>query len=86
MLPAPLPQVIISPRSSEGLRILDLPVDEALLEAGDHNGATFYQHMRFAEAITNKSNVDVTLQDGSAAVGIAFAAQQSVIEGRAIKL
>jgi hypothetical protein len=42
--------------------------------------------MRFAEAITNKSNVDVTLQDGSAAVGIAFAAQQSVIEGRAIKL
>ena len=86
VLPAPLPQVIISPRSSEGLRIIDLPVEEALLAAGDHNGATFYQHMRFAEAITNKSNVDVTLQDGSAAVRIAFAAQQSASEGRAIKL
>ena len=85
-LPTPIPQVIVSPRTNNAVRITELPIDETLLAAGDHNGATFYQHVRFAEAIVHKKNIDVTMQDGEAAVKIAFAAQLSVKEGKAINL
>merc|ERR1739841_452081 len=36
---APVPQVIVS------------PVDPTILEAGDHNGSTFYQHRGFLEMV-----------------------------------
>ena len=36
--PPPVAQVVISPRAPQGPHALELPVDEALLDAGDHNG------------------------------------------------
>lgn len=45
--PAPVPQLILSPRAPKGPIKMDIPVDPTLLEAGDHNGSTFYQHQRF---------------------------------------
>src|SRR5690606_26457880 len=38
----PVPQLIESPRAPKGPVMTEIPVDAALLEAGDHNGATFY--------------------------------------------
>ncbi|MFN3644221.1 MAG: Gfo/Idh/MocA family protein [Gemmobacter sp.] len=82
--PAPVPQVTVSPRNPPGPRVLDIPVDPALLAAGDHNGATFYQHARFARAAQGAGPVAVTLRDGWWAVAMGLAAQQSAATGRAV--
>ena len=83
---APTPQVIISPRMPKGPQHIDVPVDPTLLEAGDHNGSTFYQHQRFAEAIRGNHQVEVTAEDGAKAVAMGLAAQQSALTGRAGEL
>lgn len=82
----PVPQVIVSPRHPKGPRVLDVPVDPALLAAGDHNGSTFYQHRRFAAVVRGEAAPEVTLADGWWAVAMGQAAQVSAAEGRAVDL
>ncbi len=84
--PAPVPQVIVSPRHPKGPRVLDVPVDPALLEAGDHNGSTFYQHERFAAVVRGEAAPEVTLEDGWWAVAMGQAAHLSAAEARAVVL
>lgn len=84
--PAPVPKVIVSPRNPAGPRELDVPVDPALLAAGDHNGSTFYQHRGFAQAALGQGPVDVGLTDGWWAVAMGMAAQESARTGRAVDL
>lgn len=83
----PVAQVIVSPRDPKGPRMLEIPVDPALLEAGDHNGSTFYQHQRFLEVVRGqRAAPDVTVQDGIWAVRMGLAAQTSISEGRVVEL
>ena len=63
-----------------------MPVDPAALAAGDHNGSTFYQHQRFRAAVLGEGPVEVSLQDGLAAVVMGLAAQESARTGQAIDL
>ncbi|WP_353040351.1 Gfo/Idh/MocA family oxidoreductase [Mesorhizobium sp. M1423] len=84
--PAPVPQLIVSPRNPPGPRLLEIPVDPRLLEAGDHNGSTYFEHVRFTAAVRGQGKVEVTLQDGWWAVVMGLAAQRSAREGRAIEL
>ena len=83
---APVPRVVVSPRSPQGPVALDIPVDPDLLEAGDHNGSTFYQHVRFSKVVRGESLPEVTLEDGARAVEMGLAAQLSAMEGRAVDL
>jgi predicted dehydrogenase len=84
---APVPQVIESPRSPKGPRVIDVPVDPTLLAAGDHNGSTFYQHRGFLELVRGqRSAPDVSLFDGRRAVEMGLAAQLSAAEGRVVTL
>ena len=84
---APVPQVILSPRSPKGPRQIDIPVDPALLDAGDHNGSTFYQHEGFVALVRGeKSEPDVSLDDGFKAVQMGLAAQQSARTGQAVPM
>ncbi|MEL6700145.1 MAG: gfo/Idh/MocA family oxidoreductase, partial [Pseudomonadota bacterium] len=83
---APVPQLVISPRSPMGPRTQDIPVDPTLLDAGDHNGSTFYQHERFNAVVRGEGRVEVTLQDGARAVEMGLAAQESARTGRSIAL
>ena len=83
---APVPRVIVSPRDPKGPRVLDVPVDPAILAAGDHNGSTYYQHAGFAKAAAGQGGVEVTLTDGWWAAAIGMAAQTSAAEGRAVDL
>lgn len=83
---APVPKVIVSPRNPAGPMELEIPVDPALLAAGDHNGSTFYQHQRFQRAATGAQGADVTLDDGWWAVAMGLAAQQSALVGEAVTL
>ena len=84
--PAPVPRLLISPRSPKGPIEREVPVDPTLLEAGDHNGSTYYQHERFNAVVRGEGAVEVTLQDGARAVEMGLAAQQSAAEGRAVTL
>ena len=81
---APVPQVVISPRSPKGPFVSEVPVDPDLLAAGDHNGSTFYQHQRFNAAVRGEGRVEVTINDGAKAVEIGLAAQESARTGRAV--
>lgn len=83
---APTPKVILSPREPKGLIESDIPVDPALLEAGDHNGSTYYQHLGFFKAITEVKPVEVTAEDGLKAVVIGLAAQHSAATGKAVRI
>jgi predicted dehydrogenase len=84
--PAPVPRVIVSPRSPKGPQVIESPVDPTLLEAGDHNGSTFYQHVRFNAAVRGEGPVEVSLRDGWAAVALGLAAQQAAECGEVIAL
>jgi myo-inositol 2-dehydrogenase/D-chiro-inositol 1-dehydrogenase len=65
---------------------LDIPVDPQLLEAGDHNGATYYQHRRFLDAVRTGRTPEVTLEDGARAVRMGLAAQEAALTGKAVSL
>ena len=83
---APIPKVVLSPREPKGPIESDIPVDPTLLDAGDHNGSTFYQHLGFYKAITQHAPVDVTVEDGLKAVIIGLAAQHSAQTGQAVSI
>ena len=82
----PVPQLIESPRAPKGPRVTQIAVDPALLAAGDHNGATYYQHLRFQQVVRGATRPDVTLEDGMKAVLMGLAAQDSARRGQAVVL
>ena len=82
----PVPQVIVSPRAPKGPQSVDIPVDPTILEAGDHNGSTFYQHAQFLNVVKGEATPEVTLRDGMRAVEMGLAAQQSAATGEAVML
>ena len=82
----PVPQLVFSPRQPRGPRVEEVPVDATLLEAGDHNGSTFYQHHKFADVVRHGGTPDVTLEDGAKAVAMGLAAQESARTGQAVVL
>ena len=84
--PPPVPELVISRRSPRQQAILPLPVDPALLKAGDHNGATYYQHQKFADLVRHGGTVEVGLEDGIKAVDIGMAAQKSAETGQTVFL
>ncbi|UZD91906.1 Gfo/Idh/MocA family protein [Cognatishimia activa] len=77
----PVSQVIISPRSPKGPQMVEVPVDPTLLEAGDHNGSTFYQHVKFLEVVRGEGVPEVSLMDGVHAVKMGLLAQESATDG-----
>ena len=81
----PVAKLVTSPRNPKGPEIRKVVVDSKLLEAGDHNGATFYQHQKFAALVRGDTNkVEVSLSDGWAAVAKGLAAQQSARTGQSV--
>ena len=83
----PVPQVIVSPRHPKGPLSREIPVDPTILEAGDHNGSTFYQHQKFLELVRGgRSAPEVSLEDGKMAVKMGLAAQLSMREHRCVSL
>ncbi len=61
-------------------------MDPKRLAAGDHNGATYYQHPRFHAVVRGEAEREVTLQDGAKAVAMGLAAQESARTGQAVTL
>ena len=59
-------------------------VDQALLEAGNHCGATFEEVRAFAGASIHAQSPTVTLSDGSKAVLMGLAAHRSIATGQPV--
>ena len=66
--------------------MLEIKVDPKILKAGDHNGATFYQHLGFQKTVLQNAPPDVTLLDGAAAVALGMAAQESAATGKVVEM
>lgn len=80
----PTAEIIVSPREPRGPRHAEVPVPAELLAAGDHNGATYFQHIGFADMVRTGRAPDVSLRDGAMAVLTGLAAQQSAERGEAV--
>ena len=80
----PISKIVISPRDKSGLKEIEVPVDKNILEAGDHNGSTFYQHQKFMLVVDGQMSPEVTLDDGIWAVRMGHAAQVSAETGKVI--
>ena len=81
----PVAQVIVSPRQPKEPLAIPIPVDPRLLEAGDHNGSTFYQHERFARVVRGEGEIEVGFDDGWWAATMGMAAQQSAMTGESVR-
>lgn len=85
--PAPTPLLEVSPRAPKRPEVREIPVDPLLLEAGDHNGSTFYQHQKFLELVRGERDApEVSFEDGLWAVQIGMAAQNSAASGQSVTL
>ena len=72
-------QLVISDRATKRQHRDDVPVDAAVLAAGDHHGSTYFQHQRFLDLVrSGKGGPEVTVEDGYWAVKIGVAAEMSV--------
>ncbi len=80
------PRVVLSPRRPVGPIDTEISIDDAVLEAGSHCGATYYEHLAFQKAMRGEGAVEVTLEDGLRAVVMGMAAQQSAAAGRAVMI
>jgi len=82
---APVARLVTSPRTPQGPMVHEIPVDPMLLQAGDHNGSTFFQHQRFVALVRGETEApEVSLSDGWAAVAMGIAAQESARTGEAV--
>jgi predicted dehydrogenase len=83
-------ELVHSPRVGFGNRKqatrTQIPVDPAALAAGSHHGATYYQHLRFLAAVRGEGPVEVTAEDGLAAVRMGIAAELSAKQKRVVEL
>ena len=84
--PQPVPQLITSKRESCNPITQHMPIDETILAAGDHNGSTYHQHVKFLAVVKGEAEVEVSLDDGIWAVKMGHAAQESARTGQAISL
>jgi len=63
-----------------------IDVDQKVLEAGYHHGASYYQHLAFQEAIRTGSTPLVTVDDGLRAVAMGLAAHRANDEKRVVDM
>eukprot|EP00408_Alexandrium_pacificum_P009779 CAMPEP_0171218944 /NCGR_PEP_ID=MMETSP0790-20130122/33462_1 /TAXON_ID=2925 /ORGANISM="Alexandrium catenella, Strain OF101" /LENGTH=472 /DNA_ID=CAMNT_0011684781 /DNA_START=69 /DNA_END=1487 /DNA_ORIENTATION=- len=73
-----------SERATPEVRSLPVPAD--LAAAGYHEGATFFELREFVRAAQGLQPVPVTARDGTIAVAMGLAAQQSIRTGKVVSL
>ena len=65
----------------------EVPVDHRILRAGDHHGATFFQHEKFRRlAAAGSGDAEVSLADGYWSVLVGEAAEESARTGAPVDL
>lgn len=86
----PAGEIVFAPRvgyrAAKKVERRHIAVDAAALSAGQHHGATFYQHAAFASAVRGEGPVVVTADDGLRAVAMGLAAETSAREHRVVTM
>ena len=77
---------MITTRESSLPERLPITVDKAVMGAGAHSGATYYEHLAFRRAVVEGAPVEVGPQDGLKAVVMGLAAELSAREKRAVTI
>ena len=84
---APEPARLIASPRAPGTPVVDqIIVPKAALDAGSHQGATFFQHQAFEAAVRSGQAPAVSAEDGLMAVLMGLAAQASASTGQAIEI
>nr|WP_070959223.1 Gfo/Idh/MocA family oxidoreductase [Hyphomonas sp. Mor2] len=83
--PSPHPELSLYPRSPKRPQTTQIELDEVLVEAGDHHGATFYQHQRFLDIVRGGGEPELSLNDGKMAVKMGLMAQKAAQLNRVIE-
>ena len=73
-------------RSERRTRTEEIGVDAAVLAAGDHHGATYFQHERFLKMVRSGGEPEVTLADGLWSVLVGEACERSARTGEQVAL
>jgi myo-inositol 2-dehydrogenase / D-chiro-inositol 1-dehydrogenase len=60
--------------------------DTNIKYAGQHFGASFIEHQRFAQAIRNGTPAEITLEEGLRSVATGLAAHRSIETGQAVAM
>lgn len=80
-------EIEISHRASKGVIREEVAVDEAILQAGDHHGSTYFQHMRFRDLVLAGTGApEVSLKDGLWSVIVGEAAEESARSGQVVEV
>ena len=82
----PHAQLSTYPRSPKNPQTREITVDAQALNAGDHQGATFYQHQKFLDVVNGQGEVEVSVEDGKRAVKMGLAAQKAAVENTVVEL
>ena len=80
-------EIVISDRARKRTTTEEIEVDEAILQAGDHHGSSFFQNQKFRNLVqSGHGTPDVSLEDGLWSVLVGEAAEKSARTGQAIEL
>ncbi|MEM8742552.1 MAG: Gfo/Idh/MocA family oxidoreductase [Pseudomonadota bacterium] len=79
-------ELALADRATRRETVEIVETDATILRAGDHHGATFYQHQRFLEMLHSGGRPEVTLADGAWAVRVGAAAEESARLGLPVDL
>jgi predicted dehydrogenase len=60
--------------------------DSAIKYPGQHFGASYLEHVHFANAVRNGTPAEITLEEGLRSVATGMAAHKSIDEGRVVAL
>jgi len=80
-------EIEISDRAGQSVTCEKIEVDEAILQAGDHHGSTYFQHRHFRDLVRSGTGApEVSLRDGLWSVLVGEAAETSARTGQSIAL
>jgi myo-inositol 2-dehydrogenase/D-chiro-inositol 1-dehydrogenase len=80
-------EITLAERESKTVVTELIEVDENILRAGDHHGATYFQHQKFRDMVLSGSTQpEVSLEDGLWSVLMGEAAEESVRSGQSVAI
>ena len=77
-------ELLVHPRDTRRTTVEEISGDPTIQAAGDHHGATFFQHRKFLQMLQTGSDPAVSVRDGRLAVAMGAAAEQSIRTGQPV--
>lgn len=79
-------ELLISSRETDKFEAIEIRQDPRVKEVGFHHGASYLEHLAFADAIREGKEPAVSVTDGLNSILLGVAGQQSIESGEAVKI